>query len=252
MSKLLFAACVFFTITVSAQMDTGRKSILLVPFQPMMHFSDADQDIAKFSKTDANTVRHTLRNDLDINIYHQLLSNFEVISLMRSSTLNGEKDLNRIYAATRYTLLRNTDQENYHKHQQSAATAKLKAVTQQLTRKNKDQTYWTSDSSVMLADIGDKDLFPYLSRKYNCNYILFVTQFEINTSNKNTIEWLKQEYTREYMIHYNFFDNRGNLLRAETLTIKASNDNKLADIKSKHLIVLAQKLKDIIKAANDD
>lgn len=251
MRKLLIICLLLSTFSVTAQLDSSRKSILLIPYQQMMHFSDADQDIARYSKTNPNTVRQTLRNDLDINIYHQLLAHFNVISIMRSATLNGEYDLNRIYAATRYTLYRKTDQENYHEAKPSGITEKLKDFTKSINRKNKEQTFWTNDSSVMLADIGDKDLFPYLSKKYKCNYFLFITQFEITTSNKNTIEWLKQEYAREFMIHYNLFDPSGHLLRAETLTIKASNENKLDEIKSKYLIVLAQKLRDVIKVINE-
>ncbi|MFN4972281.1 MAG: hypothetical protein ACK4Y6_00455 [Bacteroidota bacterium] len=251
MRKLVIISVLLCSVRLSAQQDSARKSILLIPYQQMMHFSDADQDIARFSKTDPNTVRQTLRNELDINIYHQLLAHFNVISIMRSATLNGEYDLNRIYAATRYTLYKKTDQESYHEAKPSGITEKLKNFTKSIARKNKEQTFWTNDSSVMLADIGDKELFPYLTRKYKCNYLLFITQFEITTNNKNTIEWLKQEYSREYMIHYNLFDPSGHLLRAETLTIKASNENKLSEIKSKYLIVLAQRLRDIIKVIND-
>ncbi len=98
----------------------------------------------------------------------------------------------------------------------------------------------------MLGMIMDKEVFNHLTKKYRNNYVLFITQFEMNTSNKNTIEWTKQQYNREYVLHYNLFDKAGNLVRAEVLTMKGGGENNLNDIKAKYLIVLAQRLKEIV------
>ncbi len=238
--------------TCWAQLDSAKKDtrILIVPYQTMMHFSDADDDIARYSKKDKSQVRNQLRTDLEANVYHQLLASFDAISLMRATTMNGEEDLNRIYAATRYTVYSKQAQDEYHAQKGSSLTQSFQNISEKFKLKSKNQTFWVSDSSVMLGAIGNKDLFQYLHKKYNEKYILFITQFEINTSNKNSIEWLKQEYTREYTIHYNLFDYTGTLIRAEVITIKAGNENKLEDINSKDLIVLAQKLKEIVQVAN--
>jgi hypothetical protein len=195
-------------------------------------------------------VRNQLRTDLEANIYHQFLASFDAISLMRSTTLNGEEDLNKIYAATRYIEYSKQAQDEYHANKNSAITESIKKVNATFKLTSKEQTYWVSDSSVMLGAIGSKELFQYLHKKYNQKYILFITQFELNTSNKNSLEWLKQDYTREYTLHYNLFDYTGALIRAEVITLKGGNENKLADINSKYLIVLAQKLRDIVQVAN--
>ncbi len=236
------------------QEDTAKTvaaRILIVPHQTMMHFSDADEDISHFSRKDVNQVRNSLRLDLESNVHHQLLANFDAISLLRSTTTNGEADLNKIYAATRYTVYSRQLQEDYHASKQSPITTSLKSLSDKFKRKNKEQTFWVSDSSVMLGAIGSKELFQYLHKKYNEKYILFITQFEINTSNKNSIEWLKQSYKREYTVHYNLFDYTGALIRAEMITITAGNENTLAEIKSKYLIILAQRLKEIVQVANN-
>lgn len=233
------------------QPDTTKTAtrILIVPNQAMMHFSDADEDFARFNNKDVGAVRQQLRVDLEANVYHQLLAQFDAISLLRATTMNGEEDLNKIYAATRYQVYSKAAQEEYHATKESALSAKFKQVTSSFARKSKEQTYWVSDSAVMLGAIQNKELFQYLHKKYNHQYLLFITQFEINTSNKNSIEWLKQSYAREYTVHYNLFDHTGTLIRAEVMTIKAGNENKLDQVKSKYLIVLAQKLKDIVQTA---
>jgi hypothetical protein len=252
MKKLLALLLLFCSINLFAQQDSSKKDIriLIVPYQTMMHFSDADEDMARFNRTDVAKVRNQLRNDLESNVYHQLLASFDAISLMRSNTMNGEEDLNKIYAETKYVVYNKAAQDEYHATKGNTLTESFKNVSATLKRKSKEQTYWVSDSAVMLGAIGSKELFQYLHKKYNEKYILFVTQFEVNTSNKNTIEWLKQDYVREYTIHYNLFDYTGQLIRAEVLTIKAGNDNKLEDVKAKYLIMLAQKLREIVQVAN--
>ncbi|MES2558255.1 MAG: hypothetical protein V4590_00840 [Bacteroidota bacterium] len=257
MKKLLFALLLAYGFMSMAQPTTSDTAkviparILIVPHQTMMHFSDADEDISRFSHKDVSQVRNALRLDLESNVHHQLLANFDAISLLRSTTTNGEEDLNKIYAATRYTIYSRQLQEEYHAEKKSPITTSLKNISSTFKRKNKEQTFWVSDSSVMLGAIGNRELFQYLHKKYNEKYILFITQFEINTSNKNSIEWLKQSYTREYTVHYNLFDYTGALIRAEMITIKAGNENTPAEIKSKYLILLAQRLKEIVQVANN-
>lgn len=228
--------------------DTTKTSskILLIPFQPMMYFSDADQDIARFSKMGEPQLRNELRSQLDFNAYHQLLVAFDVVDLLRANSLDGEKDLNRIYGTVKYTAYTSKDKQDYMARKGREEKSSVKSFIDKFSKKTKDQTFWICDSAVMLGMIMDRELFPYLFRKYNHQYILFITQFEISTSNKNTIEWLKQDYSRHYTIHYNLFDKTGDLLRAETLTIKAGPENNAKDISALYLRTLAARLKDMM------
>jgi hypothetical protein len=160
--------------------------------------------------------------------------------------MNGEQDLNRIYGATRYNIYSREMKEEYMKEKGHQEKSSVRHFLDKFSRKDKNQTFWVNDSATMLAVVGDPELFQYLHKKYNEKYILYITQFEINTSNKNSIEWLKQEYNREFVLHYNLFDRTGTLIRAETLTIKGGNENTLKDINDKYLVTLAQRLKEIL------
>jgi hypothetical protein len=246
----MLLACLFVSIATAQKDSSHSTGIIIVPYQSMMYFSDADPDLSRYSKTDEMKVRHRLRLDLESNVHHQLLSSFNAISLLRANTVNGEEDLNKIYGATRYSVYSKQAQDQYHLTKSSAATTALKNFSSKFALSSRNQTFWTSDSSVMLGMIADKEIFQYLHKKYQEKYILFLTQFEIHTSNKNSIEWLKQDYKREYCVHYNLFDYTGNLIRAEMITIKAGNENTLEEIKSKYLAVLAQRLKEIVEVIN--
>lgn len=220
-----------------AQTDSTQKSskkILLVPYPSMMYFSDADQDLARYSKIDEPKLRGQIRLKLENNMYHQLLSAFDVISLLSATSLNGEQDLKQIYAASRYYL---ADRKNAGKYSSNL-----------FKRKNKKQALYTTDSTTMLADIGSPDLMKTLRQKYSNDYVLFITQFEIETSNKNTIEWMKQDYKRTFVVHYNLLDASGRVILAETIYLEGGNENTLTEINEKYFTEIAQKLRDILKS----
>lgn len=237
-----------------AQSDSAGvpHRILIVPYQPMMYFSDADADMSRVSRLSEIQTRNAMRNNLDMNIYHQLLGVFDAVSLMRATSMQGEEDLNRIYRATRYSLHSKAMKEAWDKENAEAGAETGEAVVhtgrKKVRVKEKDPSFHISDTAVMLALISDPQLIRDLAKKYNEQYILFISQFEVNTSNKNTIEWMKQQYTREYTVHYNLFDSKGHLLWAEILTVKAGNDNNVKDISDKYLIRLAQKIKELLIA----
>lgn len=218
-----------------AQTDTTQKSsskIVVVPYPSMMYFSDADADLARYSRIEEPKLRNQLRLKLEANVTHQLMAKFDVVSLISATSLNGEQDLKHIYAASQYYL---ADRKNAGKY-----SSKL------FSKKSKKQALYVTDSTTMNADLGDPDLFKALQQKYNNDYLLYMTQFEISTSNKNTIEWMKQEYKRTYILHYNLFDANGKLILAETLNLEAGSENTLTEINDKYLTELGAKMRDIL------
>ena len=93
-----------FGISAIAQTDSTKsnKKILVVPYPSMMYFSDADADLARFSRLDEPKLRNQMRGKLESNVYHQILASFDAVSLLSATSLNGEEDLKRVYAASQY------------------------------------------------------------------------------------------------------------------------------------------------------
>lgn len=239
--KTFIAVVVFVLLGVNvfAQADSTKsnKKILVVPYASMMYFSDADADIARFSRLDELKLRNQMRANFEANVYHQLSAKFNAVSLLTATSLNGEEDLKRIYAATQYYS--------------SAAISKNKSIfsSNLFRKKNKKQSFYVSDSATMVAEIQDPNLASNLYKKHQHDYILYITQFEVNTSNKNSIEWVKQEYKRTYIVHYNLWDNKGKLILAEMLFLDAGGENTIKEINDKYFTEIASKLKEIIASA---
>ncbi|MCU0422945.1 MAG: hypothetical protein MUC81_09060 [Bacteroidia bacterium] len=235
MKKIIWAF-LFLSNVLLAQQDSTKasaKKIILIPYAPMMYFSDADQDISRFSKLSEQRVRHVIRTKTESHVYHKLLSSFDVVSLVNATSLNGEEDLKKIYAATQYYV-------------STAIQSKKRFGSGLFKKKDKKQQIYTSDSSTMVAEIASPPLLTELAKKHQADYFVYITQFEINTSNKNSIEWLKQDYKRTYILHYNVWGVDGKLLLAETITIEASGENTISDIETKYLALFGEKLKEIL------
>jgi hypothetical protein len=247
MKSLFLTLLLSSSFILFAQSDSIQSKVLLIPFAPFMYFSDADNHIAQGSKLSENDLREKIRNGLEANVYHQLLSRFDAISLMRATTISGEDGLRKIYGATRYIKY---NSKSYVREVSSEEQA-LKEFTSQLYKKTKGQIFFAQDTNVMVAVFDDDQLFKDLSSKYNEKYILFITQFEVNTSNKNQLEWQYREYSREYSLHYNIFNAAGKLIRAEVLIIKAGGENNLKDIETKYISQFAEKLKLIMSSLNN-
>lgn len=246
--KLLFTAIFLgLGIQLFAQSDTLQHKVIVIPYAPFMYFSDADNHISQTSKITENEVREKIRNDLEASVFHQLLSRFDAISLMRATTISGEDALRKIYGATRYVKYNN----KAYSRELSVEEQSLTKFTAPFYKKSKGQTFFAQDTNVMVAVFDDNQLFKDFASKYHEKYILFITQFEINTSNKNQLEWQYREYNREYWLHYNIFDASGKLIRAEVLIVKAGGDNNLKDIETKYLNQFAEKLKLIMSAMNN-
>jgi Fe-S cluster assembly scaffold protein SufB len=238
--NIIFSVLLLVSFTAFAQNDSTQmssKKILLVPYPSMMYFSDADADFARFNKTDEHKVRTQMRVLLEKNVHQQLLARFDAVSLMNANSLNGEEELKRIYAATRF-------------YTSDVIGAKKGVFGSNLFRKKeKKQTFYVSDSSTIVGEMQDQNLYKELHKKFNNDYVLYITQFEVITSNKNTIEWVKQDYTRQYVIHYNLWDNTGKLVLAETLTLQAGGENQLKDISEKYMALIAERLKQILSSS---
>jgi hypothetical protein len=243
MKKYLYLLLLVLPFGIHAQQDSISKKIILIPYAPFMYFSDADMHLSQANRITEQQVREKIRNEFESDLYYQLLSRFDVVSLLRATTLNGEDDLRRIYGTTSYVKYNAKAIKNRERtHEES----KLTQYTDQMYKKTKGQILFAQDTNVMVAVFNDMDVFKQLVSRYKADYVLFVTQFEINTSNKNTLEWQYREYQREYAIHYNLFNRAGELIRAEVVMVAAGKENDLKIVRHGYIAKLAEKMKFIL------
>jgi hypothetical protein len=247
MRKYIFLLSLLLPFCTYAQQDSISKKIILVPYAPFMYFSDADMHLSQANRISEQQVREKIRNEFEADLYHQLLSRFDVVSLLRATTLNGEDDLRKVYGTTSYVKY---NAKAIKDRKRSDEESKLLQYTDPMYKKSKDQILFAQDTNVMVAVFNDMEVYKQLINKHKADYLLFVTQFEINTSNKNTLEWQYRQYQREYALHYNLFNRAGELVRAEVIIVAAGKENDLKTVRPAYIAKLAEKMKFILNTLN--
>lgn len=247
MKKFVYLVLLLLPFAIHAQQDSISKKIVLIPYAPFMYFSDADMHLSQANRMTEQQVREKIRNEFESDLYYQLLARFDVASLMRATTLSGEEDLRKVYGTTSYVKY---NAKAIKDRKRSDEETKLFQYTESMYKKSKGQILFAQDSNVMVAVFNDMDVYKQLVSKYKADYVVFVTQFEINTSNKNTLEWQYREYQREYAIHYNLFNRAGELVRAEVIMVAAGKENDLKSVRQAYIAKLAEKMKFILNNLN--
>jgi hypothetical protein len=244
---LLLLLCMLCAHLSWSQQDSASKRMVLVPFAPFMYFSDADMHLSQANRKSEQQVREQIRNEVEADVYHQLLARFDVVSLMRATTLSGEDDLRRVYGTTTYVKYNARAQKD---RKLSEDETLLTRYTQPLYKRQKGQRIFAQDTNVMVAVFNDIDVYRQLMQRHKADYLIFTTQFEMNTSHKNTLEWQYRDYQREYVIHYNVFNRAGELVRAEVISVVGGKENDLNTIKQAYIAKLAEKIKFITNELN--
>ncbi len=151
--------------TLAASPPTNNLSFLVVPYKPMMHLSDADNDIAYYSEMNPQEIRSQLRMGLLKNLNTKLMLEYETNIPEQDFVQNDERDLEQIYNSlsfgqdTVFPLKANAQHDSLH-WKKNVFTSKESPV------KNLEKTY-------INVDFYDQQLLPDLARKYNADYFIF-------------------------------------------------------------------------------
>src|SRR5204863_3164440 len=173
----------------------NSKTILFIPYQPMMHLSDADAEIAENSKVSVRQVRVLMRNALNEKLTLRLRENFYVRQLLEIGTTNEKDDLNNFY-----------DSEGFY------------LSSRDTTKKNSETVVASSDNpyfgifgkssrpdyafSYMNVSLSKPVLFKELSESYEANYFVVLTQLEIKTHYNECIDIANRVFRREFLVHF--------------------------------------------------
>ena len=226
------------------------KRVLVIPFDPYLYFSDADDEIAAASKINRTRVRMAFRRRLNAYLEPK---GFETIHLLGGNIKDSTTDLNLAYGSITYTYdnvtmkaVRNPSTET------NPPMGKNKKMT------NRDMelslTAASLQSRSMLAKdegkdfavkIKDPNFFAIFNSKYHPDYYIFVSQFEVKTNYENCLDRARQNYERNFVTHFSIFDHKGNLISGGRVKNQyESNNNRIEKILADNIPAIAEKIMD--------
>ncbi len=193
------------------------KTIILIPYQPMMHLSDADADIAEHSKINVRQVRTLMRNALTENLVQHLREGFYVRMLTEAGTAKEKDDLNNFYDSENFYL----SSRDTNARTSASASADSENPYFGIFKKSSHPDYASSYMNVALSK---PVLFKELSASYKAGYFLVLTQFEIKTHYNECIDIPNRVFRREFLVHFSVFDAGGKQTGGTAVSVDAGSD----------------------------
>jgi hypothetical protein len=205
--RKLFALCIAVLLCVSftsKKPGEPSRTVILVPYQRMMHLSDADEEIAEHSKLSVKQLRLHMRNFLTERMSVALRDQYGVRLLTEIGTAKEKNDLQDFY-----------DSENLFLSARGSTSDMASADSAQrnpyfgIFKENKKPGY---DASYMNVSLSKPVLFQTVANDYEADYFLVLTQLEIKTHYNECIDIASRIFRREFRLHYAVFDAGGNQL----------------------------------------
>jgi len=237
--------------------DPTRKQILVVPFDPYLYFSDADDEIAAKSNMQRTKVREVFRRRLNTLLMAQ---GYETIHLLGGNFKDSLTDLNKIYSSVSYNYQQSILNPNSI---ESRMTVQTQSNTSSSTKKNNwiknsvntitggNDPQAQAQNNNILEDNGkyfgvtirNPDFFKYFDSKYGIDYYVFINQFEVKTNYQNCLDRAALNYERTFTVHYSIFDATGKQIAGDKFKVHYNSNNcYVYQIVSDNVPKMAQKI----------
>ena len=153
--SLLLICCAIFANSMQPDTLVSRASVLVIPYMPDMHLSDADPDIAIGSEMEFPEMRSELRKGLVSALNKNFQEVYDVPGLQKDFANQSERDIEILY----HSLLYQSDSVYTLKD------PKRFALVDSLGKKLKPR----KETTYINIGIADEMLIPDYSKKYTAS-----------------------------------------------------------------------------------
>lgn len=198
--------------------DPTLKQVLIVPFDPHLYFSDADDEIAAGSKLHRTQVRNVFRKRLNALLDPE---GYETIHLLGGDHTDTLADLNKIYQSVSYGYQDMLYSNYLEANLKSKPASEKKGVggwmKKQLDRVKGNEPEPTSirnphegpKGKYFGVKIRDPKFFDYFNQKYSIDYYVFINQFEVVTDYEHCLDRATNNFSRYFVTHFSIFTKEG-------------------------------------------
>ncbi len=243
--------------TYRYRFDTTLQQVLIIPFDPHLYFSDADDEIAKASNIPRVKVREVFRRRLDALLDPP---GYEVIHLMGGRSVDSLLDLNKIYSSVTYNYKEILESEYYsplenhaeidveEPEEKEGSTGIKGWVNKQKVRLTQEETVAAGkhekfEGKYFGVEIRNPNFFDYFSNKYSVDYYIFINEFEVMTDYEHCLDRSAQNYQREFVVHYSIFDKKGEQFAGNKFKVYyPSNSNDVMKIVADNVGKISQRI----------
>lgn len=225
-----------------------KQRILVVPFDPYLYFSDADDEIARKSKIPRQNVRHVFRGRLNALLAPD---GYETINLLGGVYRDSVSELSTLYKSLSYSYQDN--KQSRYNHQPVVKSKERENALEWVKRqKEKVNIKGGQPATVPVAQDEDKHFgvkvkdpkfFTHFNGQYGIDYYVFINQFEVKTNYENCLDRATWNYERDFLVHYSIYDSKGELISGNKVKVPyQSNMNDVQRIVSDNMPNMAKRV----------
>jgi hypothetical protein len=202
-----------------------HPSVLVVPYMPAMHLSDADIDISQGSEMEIPEMRATLRRGIIKELNKEFAEVYDVKGLKNDFVKDDNDDISSLYHSVVF------ERDSVYTLKDPARFAIKDTVPVKKGAPKKPKPEWQYINS----KIYDEGLISDLSKKYNTDYFIFLNEMDIKTHSEDCINLALKIYRRDLKVHYTIFDRNGKQVYGDVAVSNFdSNSNDVNDIMKKN------------------
>jgi LysM repeat protein len=225
-----------------------KQRVLVVPFDPYLYFSDADDEIARHSKIPRQNVRHVFRGRLNALMAPE---GYETINLLGGVYRDSVSELSTLYKSLSYGY---QDNKQSRYNQQPVVKAKERENALDWVKRKKEDLNIKGGqpATVPVAQdqnkhfgvkVKDPKFFTHFNNQYGVDYYVFINQFEVKTNYENCLDRATWNYERDFLVHYSIYDSKGELVSGNKVKVPyQSNMNDVQRIVSDNMPNMARRV----------
>ncbi|MBX0334599.1 LysM peptidoglycan-binding domain-containing protein [Pontibacter sp. HSC-14F20] len=225
-----------------------KQRILVVPFDPYLYFSDADDEIARHSKIPRQNVRHVFRGRLNALLAPE---GYETINLLGGVYRDSVSELSTLYKSLSYGYQDNK-QSRYNHQPTVKAKERENALDWVKRQKEKVNIRGGQPATVPVAQdenkhfgvkVKDPKFFTHFNGQYGIDYYVFINQFEVKTNYENCLDRASWNYERDFLVHYSIYNSNGELVSGNKVKVPyQSNMNDVQRIVTDNMPNMAKRV----------
>ena len=236
----------------AATVSNGQR-VLVIPFDPALYFSDADNDIGWQSKLPKQKVRYVFRARLNALLE---APGYHTINLLKNAPADSSDELNRIYKSLAYSYqdIKSSNFQPVAPPKEKGLKAWVKNTKEKVGLGATEPLGPAQDETKYYGvKVTDPQFFTTFNNTYGADYYLFINQFEIFTDYTNCIDRTTKNFVRNFRVHYTILDAKGELLAGNKILIPyVSNVNDINKIVRENLSKMTGRIMaDLPKAEPD-
>ena len=235
------------SVTQAQQDVQDDRSVMILPFDPNMYFSDADDKLAKYNDKSIKEVQTLFRYGLNINVNAKILSQYQTRPLLTDTARGAVEDLYAIYKGISYFKDKSNPapktEQNAYASGEKKKFFNLKKSGESAGQKASSVEAPDRVHEYMNVKIHDSRMLPFLKDKYGTSIFVFLNQFDLVTNYEHCLDRATNTFERDIKVHFSIFDYNGKQLAGDVAVVHfPSNSNDITEIMRNNFPAIADYL----------